>query len=216
MELDENTGIKNRMEKIRDLNAGEHVDRLEAIALAQSVVHETVGGNHPIMAALDDALKSDDWDKVIAVGRSVVALYDTGGLSSPRLAIAHEIEGDILNIAEEQVKAAEKNTDETQQQQQLAIAAFLAGAALEDALRRLCDARGVDYDPQRTSISTLQAALYQPREQIEVISKSENDYISAWGKTRNNADHGRFNDITHTEVLTMVMGARGFIDKHLP
>ena len=216
MELDENTGIKNRMEKIRDLNAGEHVDRLEAIVLAQSVVHETVGGNHPIMAALDDALKSDDWDKVIAVGRSVVALYDTGGLSSPRLAIAHEIEGDILNIAEEQVKAAEKNTDETQQQQQLAIAAFLAGAALEDALRRLCDARGVDYDPQRTSISTLQAALYQPREQIEVISKSENDYISAWGKTRNNADHGRFNDITHTEVLTMVMGARGFIDKHLP
>ena len=70
------------MEKIRDLNAGEHVDRLfQAIALAQSVVHDTVGGNHPIMAALDDALKSDDWDKVMAVGRSVVALYDTGTAS---------------------------------------------------------------------------------------------------------------------------------------
>ena len=216
MELDENTGIKNQMEKIRDLNAGEHVDRLEAIALAQSVVHNTVGGNHPIMAALDDALKSDDWDKVIAVGRSVVALYDTGGLSSPRLAIAHEIEGDILDIAQKQVEASERSADETQKHIQIAIAAFLAGAALEDALRRLCDARGIGYDSQRTTISTLQAALYQPSKQVEVISRSESKQITAWGETRNNADHGRFGDITHTEVLTMVMGVRGFIDRHLP
>ena len=216
MELDENTGIKNRMEKIRDLNAGEHVDRLEAIALAQSVVHDTVGGNHPIMAALDDALKSDDWDKVIAVGRSVVTLYDEGGLSSPRLVIAHEIEGDILDIAQKQVEAAERNIDTTHKQLQLAIAAFLTGAALEDALRRLCDAHGMGYNPQRTSISTLQAALYQPSKQIEVISGSENKQITAWGETRNNADHGRFSEITYAEVLAMVIGVQGFIDRHLP
>ena len=149
----------------------------------------------------------------IAACRSVVTLYEQGGLRSPRLAIAHEIEGDILNIAEEQVKAAEKSTNATLQ---LAIAAFLAGAALEDALRRLCDAHGIGYNPQRTTISNLQAALYQPSKQISVISGSENKQITAWGETRNNADHGRFNDITHTEVLTMVIGVRGFIDKHLP
>lgn len=216
MEFDENTGIQNRMEKIRDLNAGEHVNRLEPIALAQSVVHDTVGGNHPIMAALDDALKSDDWDKVIAVGRSVVTLYDEGGLSSPRLVIAHEIEGDILDTAQKQVEAAERNIDTTHKQLQLAIAAFLTGAALEDALRRLCDAHGVGYNPQRTSISTLQAALYQPSKQIEVISGSENKQITAWGETRNNADHGRFSEITYAEVLAMVIGVRGFIDRHLP
>ena len=218
MELDENTGIQNRIEKIRHLSEpGQALHQyLEAISLAQSVVHDTVGGNHPIMTVLDDALKSADWDKAFAATRSVLTLYDQGGLRSPRLAIAHEIEADILNIAEAQVQAAEKNTETTQKQLRLAIAAFLAGAALEDALRRLCDARGIGYDSQQTSISRLQAMLYQPREQIEVISKSENDYISAWGKTRNNADHGRFNDITHTEVLTMVIGVRGFIDRHLP
>ena len=218
MELDENTGIQNRIEKIRHLSKpGQALHQyLEAISLAQSVVHDTVGGNHPIMTVLDDALKSADWDKAFAATRSVLTLYDQGGFRSPRLAIAHEIEADILNIAEAQVQAAEKNTETTQKQLQLAIAAFLAGAALEDALRRLCDARGIGYDLQQTSISRLQAMLYQPREQIEVISKSENDYISAWGKTRNNADHGRFNDITHTEVLTMVIGVRGFIDRHLP
>ena len=218
MTLDENTRIKALIEKIRYLSSEDQgaLQYFEAASLAQSVVHDTVGGNHPIMTALEDGLKSDDWMKTVAACRSVVTLYDEGGFSSPRLAIAHEIEGDILNIAQAQVEAAERNTDATHKQLQLGIAAFLAGAALEDALRRLCDARTIKYDPQRTSISTLQAALYQPSKQIEVISKSENDYITAWGKTRNNADHGRFNDITHTEVLTMVIGVRGFIDRHLP
>lgn len=218
MTLDENTRIKTLIEKIRYLSSEGQgaLENFEAASLAQSVIHDTVGGNHPIMTALEDGLKSNDWMKTVAACRSVVTLYGEGGLSSPRLAIAHEIEADILNIAEEQIKAAEKNTEATHKQLQLGIAAFLAGAALEDALRRLCDARGVGYDPQRTSISTLQAALYQPSKQIEVISRSESKQITVWGETRNNADHGRFSEITHTEVLTMFMGVRAFIDKHLP
>ena len=83
----------------------------------------------------------------------MVTLYEQGRLRNPRLAIAHEIEGDILDIAQKQVEASEKNADETQKQLQRAIAAFLAGAALEDALRRLCDAHGVSYNPQRATIS---------------------------------------------------------------
>ena len=215
MKLDENTWIKDRIEKIRPLSKErrEWIELFEAVSLAQSVIHDTVGGNHPIMAALDGALKSGDWMEAMAACRSVVTLYDGGGLRSPRLAIAHEIEGDILDIAEEQVKEAEKGTDTTLQ---LAIAAFLAGAALEDALRRLCDTHGVGYNSQRTTISNLQAALYQPSKQIEVISRSESKQITAWGETRNNADHGWFDKITYAEVLAMVIGVRGFIDRHLP
>ena len=218
MELDENTRITVLIEKIRHLSGEnrEIVDRYEAVSLAQSVLHDTVGGNHPLMATLSDSLQSRNIAQAIAASRSVVTLYDEGGLSSPRLAIAHEIEGDILDIAQKQVEASEKSADVTHKQLQLGIAAFLAGAALEDALRRLCDAHGVGYDPQRTSISTLQAALYQPSKQITVISGSENKQIIAWGETRNNADHGRFNEITYAEVLAMVIGVRGFIDRHLP
>ena len=80
----------------------------------------------------------------------------------------------------------------------------------------MCDAGNITYDPQKTSISTLQTELYQPSKDIEVISKSENKQITAWAETRNNADHGRFSVLTHTEVLTMVIGVRGFIDHHLP
>ena len=137
----------------------------------------------------------------IAACRSVITLHEEGGLNSPRLEIAHEIEGDILDIAQTQVEASEENTDATHKQLQIGIAAFLAGAALEDALRRLCDASGISYNPQRTSISILQAALYQPSKQIEVISGSDNKQITAWGDTRNKADHGRFSEIIHSEVL---------------
>jgi hypothetical protein len=143
----------------------------------------------------------------------VVRLYDEGRLQSPRLVIAHEIEGSLLDIAQAQVEAAERAPDK---QVPLAVAAFLAGAALEDALRRLCDANGFAYDTQRTSIAKLQAALYQPSNGVEAISGTENKQITSWGDTRNKADHGKFSDLSLSEVSSMVIGVRGFIDKNLP
>ena len=218
MVLDENIRIKNLIEEIRKLidNPTPSSSRtIQVIGISQTVLHDTVGKDHPLMKILDHALNSEVVVEAYAAGRNVVKLYDEGGLISPRLAIAHEIEGDILDIAQKQVEASERNTDATHKQLQLGIAAFLAGAALEDALRRLCDASGISY-PQRTSISTLQTALYQPSKQIGVISLSDNKQITAWGDIRNNADHGRFSEIIHSEVLSMVIGVRGFIDKHLP
>ncbi len=225
MALDENTQIQTGIEKIRELiegGAGNRIKLSEAVSLARSIVYDIRGDKHPLMEDLSVALKMlpmsgpSGFHAAIAACNSVVTLHDQGGLSSPRLEIAREIEGDILDIAHEQIKASERNPDATHKQLQLGIAAFLGGAALEDALRRLCDANGISYNRQRTSISTLQAALYQPSKQIEVISVSDNKQITAWGDTRNKADHGRFSEIAYSEVLPMVIGVRGFIDKHLP
>ena len=215
MVFDENTEIQNRIEKIRDLIGGGMEELFEAVSLARSVIYDIRGDNHPLMTDLSKALQLLNVPRsspAVAACRSVIALHETGGLSSPRLEIAHEIEGDILDIAQKQVEMSEGNTNATHKQLQIGIAAFLAGAALEDALRRLCDASGISYNP-RTSISKLREALYQP---LEVISRSDNTQITAWGDTRNTADHGRFSEITHSEVLSMVIGVRGFIDKHLP
>jgi hypothetical protein len=218
MAANENEAIKARIDRIRHLCGEDQgaTEYYEAASLAQSVLHDTAGGSYPLMATLENALKSADWGRALAGSRAVVALYDQGALKSPRLTIAREIEGDILDIAQAQAQAAERNVDATQKQLQLAIAAFLAGASLEDALRRLCDARGITYDAQRTSISKLQGVLFQPSKQIEAISTSENKQITAWGDTRNKADHARFSEITHTEVVAMVIGVRAFIERHLP
>jgi hypothetical protein len=214
----ENPTIKARIERIRQLTGPEQgtIESYEAASVAQSVIHDTIGGSHPVMSALDGALHAGDVYRAMGAARAVLALYDEGALTSPRLAIAHEIEGGLLDIAQAQVEDAERGADPLQKQTALAIATFLAGSALEDALRRLCDASGLVYDAQRASISKLQAALFQPSKQIEIISVSENKQITAWGDTRNKADHGRFADLTHTEVLTIVLGVRSFIDKHLP
>lgn len=218
MANDQNEAVKARIQQIRNLVTPNNGSRAyyEAGGLALTVLYDTVGGKHPLYAVLDNALKTQDYTVVFGASRAVVTLYEQGGLSSPRLAIAHEIEGNFIDIAQTQVQAAETNKNANQRQIQLAIAAFLAGASLEDALRRLCDAHGIAYDVDKTSISKLQSALYQPSKEIEIISVSENKQITTWGDTRNKADHGRFNEITHTEVITMVLGVRALLDKHLP
>ena len=209
--------IDTRIQKINSLINGNFAmpEYFEAATLCQSVLHDTLGCAHPIAAILDQGVKEGNWQKIKGAAQTVITLYQHGALKSPRLIIAHEIEGDILNIAEAQAKAAEKNTDVTQKQTQLGIAAFLGGASLEDALRRLCDAHQIEYDQQRSAISKLQSSLYQPSKQIEIISSSESKQITSWGDTRNKADHGKFGEITITEVTMMVMGVRAFIDKHL-
>lgn len=218
MAEDQNEAMKSRIQRIRDLTLDKQGSNqfLEAGGLALTVLDDTVGGSHPLLAVLDNALKSKDWQGALAASRAVVTLYEQGSLKSPRLAIAHEIEGNFLDIAQAQAQAAETSKDANQRQLHLAIAAFLAGASLEDALRRLCDAHSIAYDVNRTSISKLQSALYQPSKKIEIISASENKQITVWGDTRNKADHGRFGEITHTEVVTMVLGVRALLDKHLP
>ncbi len=218
MSDDLNAITKARIEQIKHLTHDERgsTQWLEAGGLSLTVLHDTVGGSHPLYAVLDNALKKNDFDGALAASRGVVTLYEQGSLKSPRLVIAHEIEGDLLDIAQGQAQAAETAKDANQKQLQLSISAFLAGASLEDALRRLCDARGIAYEAGRTTISKLQAALYQPAKQIEIISASETKQITAWGDTRNKADHGRFTEITQTEVVTMIMGVRAFLDKHLP
>jgi hydrogenase/urease accessory protein HupE len=57
----------------------------EAASLAQSVLHDTVGGSHPLIAALDHALKSADWLRAVAATRGVVALYDEGSLQKTKV-----------------------------------------------------------------------------------------------------------------------------------
>jgi len=218
MSDDLNAIARARIERIKRLTRDEEGggEWLEAGGLCLTLLHDTAGGSHPLYSVLDNALKKNDYGVALAASRAVVTLFEQGSLKSPRLAIAHEIEGDLLDIAQAQTQAAETTKEPNQKQLQLAIAAFLVGASLEDGLRRLCDAHGIAYEAGRTTISKLQTALYQPAKHIEIISASETKQITTWGDTRNKADHGRFAEITQTEVVAMLMGVRAFLDKHLP
>lgn len=196
--------------------AQDREDYAEAVGLAISLVHDTAGGTHPIVRQLQEANQARDWMMQRGAVSATLKLHEHGVLVSPALRIAHEIEGDVLNIAQGHLSLAEQASDATSRTIHLAITAALAGATLEDALRRIADGGGVSYDATNTSLSKLQTALYQPSKGIQFIDAGENKNITAWGETRNNADHGHFAKLTITDVSALLFGTRSFIDKHLP
>jgi hypothetical protein len=108
-----NEKVKLRIDKIKQLlNPGRGSEGcLEAGALALTVIDDTVGGSHSLWSILESALKSSDWERARDTSLGIVTLYEQGTLNSPRLAIAHEIEGDFIEIANVQAQAAEIEKD---------------------------------------------------------------------------------------------------------
>ena len=125
---DEIVGIKARSDQNRQLVLSSQgtEEYCEAASLSQAVLNDRIGGSHPVMAELSSALKAADYTRAVAASRAVVRLYDLGALKSPRLAIAREIGGDVLGLAEAQAQSAESMpVGEQGRLLHLAIAAFL-------------------------------------------------------------------------------------------
>ena len=96
--------IKSRVAEIRRLSTDHQgsTEWFEAANLALSVLHDTVGGNHPLISAIRDALGKADYSRAVAAARAVVTLYASGGLTSPRLAIAHELDRQRTQLQREE------------------------------------------------------------------------------------------------------------------
>lgn len=77
--------------------------------------------------------------------------------------------------------------------------ASLAGAVLEDTLRKMCDERGITY-PEKTKIDALNTFLAKDSAYNKLVQKE----ITAKADIRNNADHGRFNQFKEADVRDMV------------
>ncbi len=92
-------------------------------------------------------------------------------------------------------------------------ATSIAGAVLEDALRRLCAKEDVSLAGQ-SSIYTLNEALHKG----QVYDKVQWSHIDAWRELRNAVDHHDFekpSDINPIHVKSMISGINDFILKHL-
>lgn len=96
--------IADRIARIRQAThkGGGMDDAYEAASLAQTILHDTLGTGHPLMTALQDGVAKTDWTKIVGACRTLITLFEEGVLESPRLRIAREIEGDLLNAAEVQ------------------------------------------------------------------------------------------------------------------
>jgi len=84
-------------------------------------------------------------------------------------------------------------------------AASLAGAVLEDTLRKMCESKGIPV-PDKTKIDKLNADLAKAGVYNKLIQKR----ITALADIRNNADHGHFDKFTKEDVEDMVAWVRKF------
>jgi hypothetical protein len=92
-------------------------------------------------------------------------------------------------------------------------AGAVAGAVVEDTLRKLCKKHGVSWVGD-SSISKLNAELYK----ANVFDKAQFGQLEAWGKLRNKIDHGDFKDPTEVDaqaVRRMIDGSRDLVVKFL-
>jgi len=84
-------------------------------------------------------------------------------------------------------------------------AASLAGAVLEDALRRLCRARGLSV-PKGTDLARLNAELAK----AGVYDLPTQKRVAALAEIRERAHHGQFDKIRREDVEEMVKWVRRF------
>lgn len=89
-------------------------------------------------------------------------------------------------------------------------AASLAGAVLEDGLRKLCDRKNITY-PSKTKIDALNGALAK----AGVYNKLEQKQITALADIRNNADHGQLDKFKRKDVEDMVKWITRFLSDYL-
>lgn len=85
-------------------------------------------------------------------------------------------------------------------------AASLIGAVLEDDLRRRCDVQRITYDRRRDGLDALSQKLVT----AGCMSALTKKRVAVWGRIRNDADHGNFDEFTEPDVVDMLKGVTDF------
>jgi hypothetical protein len=125
--------------------------------------------------------------------------FDSGLLFDMRRLISAEILGDFIEQAEVLLANGYH-----------VPAASLAGAILEDTLRKLCDKHSIPI-PTSTKIDSLNAELVRAGIYDKLVQKR----ITALADIRNNADHGHFEKFKVEDVEDMVKWVRSFTADYL-
>ncbi|MHC4478002.1 MAG: HEPN domain-containing protein [Planctomycetota bacterium] len=140
------------------------------------------------------ATSSSYFKDVFGVLQAAHRDYQGGFLFDLRALIAAELLGDFIEQAEMLIAEGYH-----------VAAASLAGAVLEDGLRKLCASKGISV-PEKTKIDRLNADLAKAGVYNKLVQKR----ITALADIRNNADHGHFDKFTKDDVEDMIKWVRRF------
>ena len=95
-------------------------------------------------------------------------------------------------------------------------AAVLAGAVLEDGLRRICDRQSPPISTnKRGGHPKAMGTLIDELKQSNVFNELKAKQLRAWADIRNAAAHGRFNEFERTDVAHLIPGVESFLAEYL-
>jgi hypothetical protein len=165
-----------------------------------SLVGALVGPNSQYLIQLRsfDSDYLPTFQRAQAIVRRVRDDYAKGYLKDLRELAAAEVFTDFLDMA-----------DHLHANGYCIAAASIAGAVLEDGLRRL-HVKHIGPWEGDSSIAKLNDGLRKAGVYAQAMWRQ----IQAWGDIRNDGDHGHFDKVDAGQVKLMVSGVRDFIARH--
>lgn len=128
---------------------------------------------------------------------NVIAEIEAGLVESVEAEARGEIYADFIGLAKQ---ALDQNSKD--------VAAVLASAALEDALKRFADSQGLD--PSDKDMSEVISLL----KGNQLLQKTESKVVQSYVTLRNKALHAEWDKINSPEVSSLIGYVEGFVLRH--
>ena len=170
-----------------------------------SFVDRVYGRTHPHFSEFQECTDNSYFQNAengLAIIRAIREEIAGGWLFTVRGLVTAEVFADFLEMAEHLLETGYKDP-----------AAVMAGSVLEEHLRQLCTANGVDVHEEKhgKQLSKKADRLNAELATTTVYSKLDQKQITAWLDLRNNAAHGKYDQYTSEQVMHMLSGVTNFM-----
>lgn len=179
---------------------------------SQSVAFLTnlAGADHPYVEAFDEGCKTSGISSTrrgLGVLRAVRSDLRDGLLSPLRELLHASLFDDFLAMAEHLVKDGGYKD----------AAAVLAGSTLEEHLRKLCDKHAIPTEMTKPNGRTEPKKAAVMNDELKSgghVSQIDWRAAQGWLDIRNDAAHSQYGNYVQDQIVAMIDGIRGFIDRN--
>jgi HEPN domain-containing protein len=170
---------------------------------AQSISYliNLLGEHHTYVEKFKEKVKREYQGNVKAgkgILKAVLEDIQGGYLRKIETLVSADIFTDFIEMAEHLINQGYKD-----------VSASLAGAVLEDGLRKICANNGIKFKSTE-DISSLNQKLAD----ASVYNRLTQKKVQVWNDIRNNADHGHFEGYTKDDVEEMIKAIKDFLEKY--
>lgn len=195
-------------------NTAYHALATKAISLVSLALGKTDRANQIISDIRAMESSSTNTQNILGILYGLKDDYESGMLASLPEMIEANIVADYMGQAEQLLGEGVAG------QFDHVPAAVLAGAVLEDALRRLCQRQSppidiVKVDAKGNSQPKMMNDLINDLKKAGLYNELKAKQLRAWADIRNAAAHGKFQDFERSDVEPMIEGINKFLADNL-